>query len=78
MQTAQQVEPSRSLPIRDRYGVTAATAAAYIGISRSRIYELLRDGTLEGKIVSGRRIVLVESLMKMLGAAPSAKRDIAA
>lgn len=60
------------LPINQRYGVTVPVAAMYIGISRSRIYELLKSGDLEGKVVSGRRIVLVESMMRMIGEAPSA------
>ena len=48
-------------------------AAEFSGISRSRIYELLADGTLEGKTIHGRRIVVVQSLLRMCGAAPSAK-----
>jgi len=63
------------LAIRERYGVTVGVAAEFVGISRSRLYELLRDGTLEGKIIHGRRIVVVESLLRMLGEAPSTKRE---
>ena len=65
------------LPILERYGVTVPVAAQFIGISRTRVYELLQDGTLEGKILHGRRIVLVESLKRMLGRAPTAKRGAA-
>jgi hypothetical protein len=68
---------SRSLPISERFGITVPVAAAYIGISRSRIYELLAHGELEGKIVHGRRIVLVDNLMRMLGESPPAKRGVA-
>jgi hypothetical protein len=64
-----------ALPIRDRFGVTVPIAALFIGISRTRVYELLQDGTLDGKVIHGRRIVLVESLMRMLGQAPTAKRQ---
>jgi excisionase family DNA binding protein len=71
-------QASKGLPVSQRYGVTVQMAAQYIGISRSRIYELLRAGDLEGKVIHGRRIVLVESLLRMLGEAPTAKRDIAA
>ena len=67
-----------ALPIEQRYGVTVQVAAQYIGISRSRIYELLAAGELEGKIIHGRRIVLVDGLLRMLGDAPNAKREIAA
>jgi excisionase family DNA binding protein len=66
------------LPICERYGVTVQTAAQYIGISKSRIYELLAAGELNGKIIHGRRIVLVESLMGMLGKAPTARHQNAA
>lgn len=62
------------LPLPERYGVTVGTAAEFVGISRSRIYELLAAGELEGKIIHGRRIVVVESLMRMVGSAPSTKR----
>jgi hypothetical protein len=64
----------RRLPIAERYGVTVQMAAEFSGISRSRIYELLTAGELEGKIIHGRRIVLVQSLLRMCGQAPSAKR----
>lgn len=63
-----------ALPIRERYAVTAQTAAQFTGISRTRIYELLGDGTIEGKIIRGRRLVLVDSLLRLVGEAPSAKK----
>ena len=59
------------LPIPQRHSVTVPVAAQFIGISRSRIYELLKDGTLQGKKVAGRRVVLVPSLLRMLGEAQS-------
>lgn len=62
------------LPIAERYGVTVQIAAQFSGISRSRIYELLAAGELEGKIIHGRRIVVVESMLRMCDGAPSAKR----
>jgi hypothetical protein len=65
----------RGLPISQRYGVTVQIAAQFCGISPSRVYELLWSGELEGKIVHGRRIVVVESLLRMLGQAPSTKRE---
>ena len=66
-----------SLPIRERYAVTVPVAAAFVGISRSRIYELLKSGDLEGKIIHGRRVVVVSSLLRMAGAAPSASSQAA-
>jgi hypothetical protein len=62
------------LPIAERFGVTVPVAAAYSGISKSRIYELLAGGELEGRIIHGRRIVLVQSLLRLCGEAPSARR----
>lgn len=63
-----------SLPINERFGITVPLAAEFIGISRSRVYELLSAGDLEGRVIGGRRIVLVESLLRMLGRAPTTKR----
>lgn len=67
--------PRGDLPISERYAVTAPIAAQFIGISRTRVYELLQDGTLEGRVIRGRRVVLVESLMQMVNGAPSTKRE---
>lgn len=76
--TAAVPQSSKALPICDRFGVTVPVAAQYIGISRTRVYELLSAGELDGKIIHGRRIVIVESLLRMLGEAPDAKRKAAA
>jgi hypothetical protein len=70
-----EVTGKKILALEERFGVTVGIAAAYSGISRSRIYELLADGTLEGKILHGRRIVVVQSLIRMCGDAPSAKHS---
>jgi predicted DNA-binding transcriptional regulator AlpA len=69
--------PTQSLPIREREAVTALTAAQFIGISRTRIYELLQDGTLEGRVIRGRRVVLVRSLLRLIGESPTTKRRAA-
>lgn len=73
-----QTEKPSALPIEQRYGVTVQIAADYSGISRSRIYELLADGTIEGKNIRGRRIVLVASLLRFVGQAPTTSRKAAA
>jgi excisionase family DNA binding protein len=70
-------DSKKILPLAERFGVTVALAAEYVGISKSRIYELLQSGELEGVILHGRRIVLVESLLRMLGEAPSTKKETA-
>jgi hypothetical protein len=66
------------LPIEQRYGVTVQTASEFSGISRTRVYELLADGTIEGKVIRGRRLVLVASLMRFVGQAPTTNRKAAA
>ena len=70
-----EVTGKKILALEERFGVTVGIATAYSGISRSRIYELLADGTLEEKILHGRRIVVVQSLIRMCGDAPSAKHS---
>ena len=70
-----EVTGKKILALEERFGVTVGIAAAYSGISRSRIYELLADGTLEEKILHGRRIVVVQSLIRMCGDAPSVKHS---
>ena len=72
-----EVTGKKILPLKERFGVTVAVAAEYVGISKSRIYELLQSGELEGRVIHGRRIVVVKSLLRMLGQAPSAKRETA-
>jgi excisionase family DNA binding protein len=72
-----EISCKKILPLEERFGVTVAVAAEYVGISKSRIYELLQSGELEGRIIRGRRIVVVQSLPRMCGQAPSAKRSAA-
>ena len=76
--TGKKISGGSGLPIAERFGVTVGVAAEYSGISRSRIYELLAAGNIEGKIIHGRRIVLVESLLRMCGEAPAARKEAAA
>jgi hypothetical protein len=63
------------IPLEQRFGVTVQFAAQYAGISRSSIYELLAAGDLDGRVIAGRRIVVVQSLLRMCGEAPTAKRE---
>lgn len=70
-----EVTGKKVLPLEQRFGVTVNVAAEYVGISKSRIYEFLQTGELAGKIIGGRRIVLVPSLLHLCGQAPSAKRE---
>jgi hypothetical protein len=63
------------IPLEHRFGVTVQFAAQYAGVSRSSIYELLAAGDLHGRVIAGRRIVEVKSLLQFCGSAPSAKRQ---
>jgi hypothetical protein len=63
------------IPLDQRFGVTVQFAAQYAGISRSSIYELLAAGDLDGRVIAGRRIVEVQSLLKLCGKAPRTKRQ---
>jgi excisionase family DNA binding protein len=65
----------KTLPLEQRFGVTVNVAAEYAGVSKSSIYELLNAGELEGKTIAGRKIVVVQSLLRLCGQAPSAKRE---
>ena len=62
-----EITGKKILPLEERFGVTVAIAAEYVGISKSRIYELLQSGELAGRIIRGRRIVEVQSLLRMCG-----------
>ena len=73
-----EVTGKKILPLEERFGVTVAIAAEYVGISKSRIYELLADGSLAGRNIRGRRIVEIQGergLLRMCGEAPTAKRE---
>lgn len=63
------------IPLEQRFGVTVQYAAQYAGISNSSIYELLAAGELKGRVIAGRRIVEVQSLLRLCGSAPRAKRQ---
>jgi excisionase family DNA binding protein len=55
------------VPLRERLSVTVQVAASFTGISRSRLYEMLKAGDIEGCTVRGRRLVKVRSLLRLLG-----------
>ena len=73
-----EITGKKILPLEERFGVIVSVAADYSGISKSRIYEMLADGSLAGRIIRGRRIVEIQGeggLLRMCGGAPSAKRE---
>jgi hypothetical protein len=63
------------IPYQDRLTVSAAIASEMTTLSRSKIYLLLREGAIEGKLIGSRRLIVVASLIKYISTMPSAKRD---
>jgi excisionase family DNA binding protein len=51
-------------------------AAAFIGLSRSRLYELISDGSIDARKLGSRTVIPVESLKSFVANAPS-KTDAA-
>ncbi len=46
--------------------VSVVDAGRMVGLSRSRIYELLQDGTLESRKIGRRRLIVVRSLERLV------------
>lgn len=55
-----------AVPITQKISVTVDEAVAASGLSRSTIYELIGDGSLESRRVAGRRLILVRSLRRLI------------
>jgi hypothetical protein len=55
-----------TIPVRDRHSVTIAIASEFTGVSKTRIYEFIRDGHIESRKIHGRRLVIVQSLIDYL------------
>ncbi len=49
--------------------VGVADAAQMVGVSRSRMYELMNEGSVRSTMIGGRRVVLVSSLRELVGEA---------
>lgn len=49
--------------------VSVRDAAKMIGLGKSRLYELINDGTIRSTTIGGRRLVLVSSLRELVGEA---------
>jgi excisionase family DNA binding protein len=57
-----------SVPLEQRISVSIDEAAAASSLSRRTIYHAIRDGLLESRRIGGRRVILVKSLRRFLGA----------
>lgn len=51
----------------DPISVSVPMAAQMTSLSRSRMYELVADGSVKSTMVGGRRVVLVSSLKELVG-----------
>jgi excisionase family DNA binding protein len=55
------------------YAFTVNDAAAYSGIGRTRLYELIGTGDLEAIKAGKRTLIVADSLRRYLGALPRAE-----
>lgn len=66
-----QQDASELVPWRDRPNVTIQVAAAVIGISAGKVYDLAGRGDLDLVLLAGRTLVTVPSLVRFIaGAVP--------
>ena len=58
--------PASDIPIAERLALRIQDAAGYLGIGRTSLYALIRDGKIQTTKVAGRHLVLRESLDRLL------------
>jgi len=59
------------IPFRDRATCTINQACAATGLGRTLLYELIGENLIQSKLVKGRRLVNVPSLLKAVGLKPN-------
>jgi len=59
-------ERGRGMPFANRVTASIADCVAATGISRSALYNLMRAGTVEFRMLGTHRLVVVASLLKAL------------
>lgn len=59
-----------AIPINDRLTYSVTEAAELLGISRARIFQLIKDGTIESVKLGGRRLVPRSGLEQLLAERP--------
>jgi excisionase family DNA binding protein len=64
------------IPFEQRLTCTIPEACDATGIGRTKLYELISDGSLEAISVGRRRLITVKSLRDMIETRSSALRDI--
>ena len=63
------------IPFRDRASCTINQACAGTGLGRTLLYELISENLVQSKLVKGRRLVNVPSLLKAVGLKPNPEPD---
>lgn len=58
-----------AVPLSERAALTVRDAGSYVGLSRSRIYELISEGRLASRKIGSRRLVLRSSCDELLDSA---------
>jgi excisionase family DNA binding protein len=53
-------------PISSKLAYRIPEACAAIGLDRSKLYELINDGTIKTSLVGGRRVVPVRELERLI------------
>jgi excisionase family DNA binding protein len=56
------------IPFAERVTCTVAEACDATGLGRTKIYDLIKAGALKTITIGRRRLVLVDSLLRLLGA----------
>lgn len=57
---------SNAIPLGERAALSVRDAGIYAGIGRTKIYELLAEGKLASRKIGDRRLVLRESIDRLL------------
>ena len=67
---ASQVAARAAIPFEERLTCSVAEACTAVGLSRSKIYELIGGGAVETVMIGRRRLVRVHSLKRLLSPSP--------
>lgn len=61
------------LPPGSKLAYTIDEAGPAIGVGRTTVFAMIREGEVEAKIVRGRRVITRDELQRILDEAPSAR-----
>lgn len=61
------------LPPGAKLAYTIDEAGPAIGVGRTTVFAMIREGEVEAKIVRGRRVITRDELQRILDEAPSAR-----